>query len=130
MWVYFQGILNSRLCIQGVVCRKRVMPRPSSGYPFFYLCQGNLVYISCFDFSHFSLSVPSYLFWYRCSNATFLLISKLCQVWVVKYTNSLNAKLQKQWSDCLHFLPSFSSGSIEILWNNGKNDSSTLPCSQ
>jgi len=105
MWVYFQGILNSRLCIQGVVCKKRVMPRPLSGYfghfrqflAFFYPCQGNLVNISCFDYySFFPLSVPSYLFWYRCSNATFLLITKLCQIWVVKYTNSLNAKLQKR----------------------------------
>ena len=85
----------SSLYTMGWSAKNRVLPRPLSGYPFFYLCQGNLVYISCFDFSLFSLPVPSYLFWYRCSNATFLLITKLCQIRVVKYNNSRNAKLQK-----------------------------------
>merc|ERR1711935_1272387 len=43
----------SSLYTMGWSAKYRVLPRPLSGYPFFYLCQGNLVYISCFDFSLF-----------------------------------------------------------------------------
>jgi len=67
---------------------------------FFYLCQGNLVYINCFDFSLFSPSC-SLLFTYFDIVAQmphFYSSLNLCQIWVVKFTNSLNAKLQKQKS--------------------------------
>jgi len=109
MWVYFQGILNSRLCIQGVVCKKRVLPRPLSGYPFFLSMPGQFSLYKLFWFLPFFpfLFPPIYLFWYRCSNATFLLITKFvsdlgCQIHqFTKYQNIENNL------DCLHFLSSF-----------------------
>ena len=98
----------------GFLAKKRVLPRPLSGYPFFLSMPGQFSLYKLFWFLLFSpfLFPPIYLFWYRCSNATFLLITKLCLIWAVGYTNSLNAKLQKQNLDCLHFLSSFSSGLI------------------
>ena len=75
--------------------QKTSLATPIIWLPFFLSMPGQFSLYKLFWFLPFFpfLFPPIYLFWYRCSNATFLLITKFCPIWVVKYTNSLNAKL-------------------------------------
>jgi len=90
----------SSLYTRGGLQKNRVLPRPLSGNPFFLSMPGQFSLYKLFWFLPFS---PSYslLFTYFDIVAQmphFYSSLNLCQIWVVKFTNSLNAKLQKQES--------------------------------